>query len=137
MTTNTPFWSKISPRFYLALTLTVVAITVACHKAKNYTWQQVLQTVSCEPRTPQAKAQLGGCPKVADPEHPTPEEVQEYVAYMNKRDALEGTVGPQGFQGPGCMQWQIDPTTGRPAPQKTGKKQGCSNLEQLQNYKLP
>ena len=136
-TTFAPILAQNQPTLCLAVTLTVVAITVACRKAKNYTWQQVLQTVSCEPRTPQAKAQLGGCPKVADLQHQTPEEVQEFVAYMNKKDAIEGTVDSGGFQGPGCLQWQIDPKTGRPMAQKTGKKQGCSNLEQLQNYKLP
>jgi hypothetical protein len=136
-TTTTPFWNNPSPRFCFALTLAAVALSIACNKAKNYTWQQVLRTVSCEPRTPQAKTQLGGCPKVADPDHPTPEETQEYVNYMNRRDALEGTVGPLGFQGPGCLQWRIDPTTRRPAFDRTAKKEGCSNLEQLKNYKLP
>lgn len=137
MTATTPFWNNISPRSCLAATLIATALTAACHKAKNYSWQQVLQTVSCEPRTSQAKAQLGGCPKVADLEHQTPEEVQEFVAYMDKKDAIEGTVDSGGFQGPGCLQWRIDPTTGRPMAQRTGKKLGCSNLEQLQNYKLP
>ena len=137
MTTTTPFWNRISARYCFALTLAAVALSIACHKAKNYTWQQVLRTVSCEPRTSQAKAQLGGCPKVADLQHQTPDEIQEFVAYMNKKDAIEGTVDSGGFQGPGCLQWRIDSATGRPVSQKTGKKEGCSNLEQLQNYKLP
>jgi hypothetical protein len=136
-TTTTPFSNNISRRYCLALTLCVVALSGACHKANNYTWQQVLRTVSCEPRTPQAKAQLGGCPKVADLQHQTPDEIQEFVAYMNKKDAIEGSVDSGGFQGPGCLQWRIDSATGRPVSQKTGKKEGCLNLEQLQNYKLP
>jgi hypothetical protein len=137
MPTTTPCWNKIKLHCCLALTLIAATFTAACHKAKNYTWQQVLPTVTCEPRTPQAKAQLGSCPKVADPQHPTPEEAQEYVDYMNKRDALEGTVGPQGFQGPGCLKWRIDPTSGQPTFDRTTKKEGCSNLNHLQNYKLP
>ena len=40
--------------------LFVIALTPACRKAKNYSWQQVYRTVSCEPRTPQAKTQSRG-----------------------------------------------------------------------------
>ncbi len=117
--------------------LFVIALTPACRKAKNYSWQQVYRTVSCEPRTPQAKAQVGECPKLADLQHPTPDEVREYVDYMNRRDAIEGTVDPRGLEGPGCLQWRIDAATVRPTVTTTGKKEGCSNLQQLQNYKVP
>ncbi len=72
--------------------LFVIALTPACRKAKNYSWQQVYRTVSCEPRTPQAKTQVGDCPKLEDLAHPAPEEVREYVDYMNRRDAVEGTL---------------------------------------------
>jgi len=117
--------------------LFVIVLTPACRKAKNYSWQQVYRTVSCEPKTPQAKAQVGECPKLADLQHPTPEEVREYVDYMNRRDAIEGTVDSRGLNGPGCLQWRIDAATGRPTVTTTGKKEGCSNLQQLQNYKVP
>jgi len=135
--TTTRRRNKIRLHSCLALTLIALSLTAACHKAKNYTWQQVLRTVSCDPRTPQAKTQLGSCPKVADLQHQTPEEVQEFIDYMNKKDVIEGTVDSGGFQGPGCLQWRIDPKTGRPVAHRTGKKVGCSNLEPLQNYKLP
>ena len=120
---------------YAALLL--LFVTAACRKTKNYSWQQVYRTVSCDPRTPQAKAQVGECPKLADLQHPAPEEVREYVDYMNRRDAIEGTVDSGGLEGPGCLQWRIDPATGRPDITGTGKKQGCFNLQPLQNYKVP
>ena len=120
---------------YAALLLLLFA--AACRKTKNFSWQQVYRTVSCEPRTPQAKAQVGECPKLADLQHPTPEEVHEYVDYMNRRDAIEGTLNSGQLEGPGCLQWRIDDTTNRPTVTATGKKEGCSNLQQLQNYKVP
>jgi len=117
--------------------LFVIALIPACRKARNYSWQQVYRTVSCEPRTPQAKTQVGDCPKLADLAHPTPEEVREYVDYMNRRDAVEGTLNSGQLEGPGCLQWRINTTTNRPEVTRTGKKEGCSNLQQLQNYKVP
>ena len=120
---------------YAALLL--LFVTAACRKTKNYSWQQVYRTVSCDPRTPQAKAQVGECPKLSDLQHPTPEEVREYVDYMNRRDAIEGTFDSGQLEGPGCLQWRINAATDRPTVTGTGKKQGCSNLDQLQNYKLP
>ena len=117
--------------------LFVIALAPACRKAKNYSWQQVYRTVSCEPRTPQAKTQLGECPKLADLTHPTPEEAREYVDYMNRRDAVEGTLNSGQLEGPGCLQWRINTTTDRPEVTRTDKKEGCSNLQPLQNYKVP
>jgi hypothetical protein len=121
--------------YYAALFL--IALAPACRKAKNYSWQQVYRTVGCEPRTPQAKTQVGDCPKLADLTHPTPEEAREYVDYMNRRDAVEGTLNSGQLEGPGCLQWRINITTDRPEVTRTGKKEGCSNLQPLQNYKVP
>ena len=124
-------------RLYCYLALLLLVLTAACRKTKNFSWQQVYRTVSCEPRTPQAKTQVGDCPKLADLAHPTTEEVREYVDYMNRRDAIEGTLNSGQLEGPGCLQWRIDATTDRPEVSRTGKKEGCSNLQQLQNYKVP
>jgi len=120
---------------YVALLLLLLA--AACRKTKTFSWQQVYRTVSCEPRTPQTKAQVGECPKLADLQHPTPDEVHEYVDYMNRRDAIEGTLNSGELEGPGCLQWRIDGASGRPTVTATGKREGCSNLQQLQNYKVP
>ncbi len=121
----------------IALSIALSLIAGACHKAKNYSWQQVLRTVGCDPRTAQAKSQLGDCPKVADPQRPTSEEVQEFINYMNRKDALEGTLASGELQAPGCLQWRVDSATGQPTVERTSKKEGCSNAEQLKNYKLP
>ena len=117
--------------------LLLLFLAAACRKTKNYSWQQVYRNASCEPRTSEAKVQVSECPKLADIQHPSPEEVREYVDYMNRRDAIEGTVDSNGLQGPGCLQWRVDPTSGHPTVTRTGKKEGCSNLQPLQNYKVP
>jgi len=129
--------SNRTMQVYWHTALLLLVLTAACRKTKNFSWQQVYRTVSCEPRTPQAKTQVGECPKLADLQHPTPDEVREYVDYMNRRDAIEGTVDSRGLEGPGCLQWRIDAATDRPTVTTTGKKEGCSNLQQLQNYKVP
>ena len=110
---------------------------LACQKEKQYTWKDVLPTSGCDPQTPEARAKLGTCPKVADPQHPTRQEVQEFVVYMNKKDAIEGTMTLGELAQPGCWEWQADPSTDRPALKRTVKKEGCEKLENLKNYKLP
>ena len=120
-----------------ALIATALLAALACHKEKQYTWKDILPTSGCDPRTPVARAKLGTCPKVADPQHPTQQEVQEFVAYMNKKDPIEGTMTLGELAEPGCWEWQADPSTGRPALKRTAKKEGCEKLENLKNYKLP
>lgn len=114
--------------------------TLACSKnadEKHYTWADRLPQSNCEPRTAQAKAQLGGCPKLADPQHPTPEEVRQFVDYMNKKQAIEGTVVMEGLEGPGCINWTVD-ADGQPGMHHTQQKQGCINVEeQLRKYHTP
>ena len=77
-----------------ALRQAIIAVAIlgafACQKEKQYTWKDVLPTSGCDPQTPEARAKLGTCPKVADPQHPTQQEVQEFVVYMNKKDTIEG-----------------------------------------------
>ena len=120
-----------------AFIATALLGAVACHKEKQYTWKDILPTSGCDPRTPEARAKLGSCPKVADPQHPTQQEVQEFVAYMNKKDAIEGTMTLGDLAQPGCWEWRADPSTDRPALKRTAKKEGCEKLENLRKYKLP
>jgi hypothetical protein len=96
-----------------ALIATVLLAALACHKEKQYTWKDILPTSGCDPRTPEARAKLGTCPKVADPQHPTQQEVQEFVAYMNKKDPIEGTMTLGDLAQPGCWSGeQIQAWTG-------------------------
>ncbi len=118
--------------------LTAASAVTACKKQKKYTWRDRLPTAGCDPRTAEAKAKIGACPKLADPKHPTPEEIREFVDYMNKKQEVEGTVATDGLEGPGCVQWRIDPGSGQPTSYHTEKKQGyISYEEQLRNFKLP
>ena len=114
----------------------VLAGSTACKKENKYTWNHRLPLVGCNPRTLDAKAKLGDCPKLSDPQHPRPEEIQQFVDYMNRKDAVEGTVTDQGLNAPGCFQWRID-KYGQPERFRTDKKEGCVSLEPLQRYKLP
>jgi hypothetical protein len=120
--------------------ITFVLLTAACSQGngRKYTWADRLPTSDCQPRTSQAKNALGGCPKMTDPEHPTPDEVREFVNYMNAKQRIEGTVVPQGLEGPGCLQWRVDPSTGQPERYGTGRKQGCISFEDaIKNSNLP
>ena len=116
-------------------------VSTACHQGaeqKKYTWADRLPGADCNPRTANAKAQLGGCPKLADPQHPTSEEEQEFVAYMNKKDVIEGTNMDGAILPPGCYQWGIN--AGQVNLRKVSNEQRCqgSDLEKkLQNYPSP
>jgi len=120
-----------------AIVALVILGALACQNEKQYTWKDVLPTSGCDPRTSEARAKLGTCPKVADPQHLTQQEVQEFVVYMNKKDAIEGTMTLGELAQPGCWEWRADPGTDRPALKRTAKKEGCEKLENLKNYKLP
>lgn len=120
------------------LTLALIIVSTCRQNEKKYTWADRFPQDDCVPRTPQAKAQLAGCPKLADPQHPTPQEAREFVEYMNKKQAIEGTVEMEGLQAPGCVEWRIDPRTGQPSSHHTEQKQGCINTEQqLKKFKIP
>lgn len=110
----------------------------ACAQKKKYTWKDRMPTVDCTPRTAKAKAKLGGCPKLADYQHPTLEEQSEFVDYMNKKNAIEGTIMFGDYYPPGCLKWSVDPTSDVPKSTPI-KKPGCEqNLEKkLRTYKLP
>ena len=120
--------------------LILLALTIACShgRGKKHTWADRLPTSDCQPRTQQARSQLGGCPELEDSEHPTPAEVREFVRYMNRKQEIEGTVVPEGMEGPGCLQWRVNPSTGQPERYGTGRKQGCISLEDaIKNSNLP
>ena len=123
----------------LATAALALIVLSACRKndEKKYTWADRLPQSNCDTRTPEAKAKLGGCPKLADPQHPTPEEVSEFVDYMNKKQAIEGTVVMEGLEAPGCVKWKVD-AYGQPAQYYTEQKQGCINVEeQLRKHHTP
>jgi hypothetical protein len=119
-------------------TLALVATACSHGTTKRSTWADRLPTSDCQPRTRQAQIKLGGCPKLADVQRPTPAEVCEFVNYMNRKQGIEGTLVPEGLDGPGCLQWRVNPSTGRPERYGTGRKQGCVSVEDaINNFKLP
>jgi hypothetical protein len=104
----------------MRLTLcTVFAITLAAcggGQDQQQTWKDRMPNVDCTPRTPRAKAQLGACPTLADYLHPTLAEQSEVVRYLNRKNAIEGTIVFGDYLPPGCLTWSIDPTNDvRPA----------------------
>lgn len=120
--------------------IALVALAAGCSRGnqKKDTWADRLPTANCEPRTQQAKQQIGNCPALASPPHPTPQEVREFVDYMNKKQQIEGTVTHEGLEGPGCLQWRINSANGQPEMYATGKKQGCVSVEDaIKKFKLP
>ena len=124
-----------------AALMVAAVVSTACHQdgtEKKYTWADRLPSADCNPRTPKAKADLGGCPSLTDPQHPTPEEEHEFVTYMNKKDAIEGTNMDGAILPPGCYQWGIN--AGQVNFRKVSNDQHCqgSDLEKkLQNYPSP
>jgi hypothetical protein len=110
----------------------------ACAQKKKYTWRDRMPTVDCEPRTAKAREELGGCPKLADYQHPTLEEQREFVSYMNKKNAIEGTLMFGDYYPPGCLKWSADPTSDVPKSTPI-KKPGCEqDLEKkLRNFSVP
>ncbi len=119
----------------LAAALFALSPLTGCKPEKKYTWADRLPQSDCQPRTADAKAKLGTCPKLADSQHPTTDEVNEFVAYMNKKQQIEGTLETDGLEGPDCINWKVDPS-GQPRSYRTDKKQGCISYGQpLQNFK--
>ncbi|MGH9451055.1 MAG: hypothetical protein ACRD11_11015 [Terriglobia bacterium] len=117
---------------------TAVIVLSACAQKKQYTWADRFPQDDCNPRTAKAKEELGGCPRLADPQHPTLQEKREFVEYMNKKNAIEGTYAGDYYP-PGCWTWSIDSRTGDTTSGPTGMK-GCDkdNLEKkLRNFKIP
>jgi len=128
------------PSSALLMLVVLAALTAGCSRGnqKKYTWADRLPTANCGPRTQQAKQQIGNCPELGDPQHPTPEEVREFVNYMNKKQQIEGTVTNEGLEGPGCLQWRVNPVNGQPEMYATGKKQDCVSVEDaIKKFKLP
>lgn len=121
-----------------AALVTALIVLSACAQKKQYTWADRFPQDDCNPRTVKAKEELGGCPRLADPQHPTLQEKQEFAEYMNKKNAIEGTYAGDYYP-PGCWKWSIDPRTGdlTPAVIKT-KSCDKDNLEKkLRNFKIP
>lgn len=140
MTKDTHSESPIYARAeILCAVLVAAAIALsACQQKKKYTWVDRFPQDDCNPRTAKAKAELGGCPKLADPQHPTLEEKREFVEYMNKKNAIEGTMLDQYYP-PGCWELSLDSETGDITAGPTGMK-SCQkdNLEKkLRNFKIP
>ena len=139
MTRNTYTRSRLYRRAGIFSTaLATVIVLSACAQKKKYTWADRLPAADCNPRTAQAKADLGGCPKLADPQHPTLQEEQEFVTYMNKKDAIEGTDMDGTILPPGCYKWSID--AGGVDVKKVSNNPRCqgSDIEKkLRNFKLP
>jgi hypothetical protein len=78
---------------FLAVVFAAVIVLGACTQKKKYTWADRLPAADCNPRTAKAKAELGSCPELADPQHPTLQEEQQFVSYMNKKNAVEPEFG--------------------------------------------
>lgn len=136
MTRNSYFYRRAA--ILCAAFLVAVILLSACAQKKKYTWADRFPQDDCNPRTAKARAELGGCPRLADPQHPTLEEKREFVEYMNKKNAIEGTYAGDYYP-PGCWKWSIDPNTGDATSGPTGMK-SCEkdNLEKkLRDFKIP
>lgn len=123
--------------FGTAILMAAILLT-ACAQRKKYTWADRLPAADCNPRTAKARAALGGCPKLADPQHPTLKEEQQFVTYMNKKDAIEGTQMVGTILPPGCYKWDIE--YGQVHSKKVSndpKCQGPDLEKRLRNFKLP
>src|SRR5579875_4069727 len=137
MTRNTNTGSRRAGSCCAAF-LAAVIVLGACSQKSKYTWADRLPHADCNPRTAQAKAELGGCPKLADPQHPTLQEEQQFVSYMNKKDAIEGTDMDGRIVPSGCYKWFID--VGGVDLKKVSNDARCQgpDLEKsLRNFKLP
>jgi len=125
-------------KVFSAATFAIVLAATACHHGKQYTWADRFPQDDCNPRTARAKEQLGACPKLADPQHPTQKETQEFVDYMNRKNAIEGTMLLADYYPPGCWKWSVNPNTGNVDSGPTAKKDCGQNLEQkLRNSSVP
>jgi hypothetical protein len=118
-----------------------VLLLAACHSyGKTYTWANRLPSADCNPRTAKARAELGGCPKLTDPQHPTLQEVHVFVNYMNKKDAIEGTEIDGRIEPPGCNKWSIDPASGQlkfASTRNSERCQGKSLEKSIRTFKIP
>ena len=126
----------------MKLTLcTVLAITLAACGGghdQQYTWKDRMPTVDCGPRTPQAKAELKGCPKLADFQHPTLAEQREIVRYLNRKNQIEGTIDFTQYFPPGCYTWTVDPTSDVPKGHPQHSAECHNNLEEkLRDFNIP
>lgn len=134
--TGNDFWRRAG---IFGASLAVIALVLSgCAQKKKYTWADRLPHADCNPRTAKAKAELGACPKLADAQHPTFQEQQEFVTYMNKKDAIEGTDMGGVILPPGCYKWSID--QGQVNSKKISNSPRCegSDLEKnLRHFKLP
>jgi hypothetical protein len=123
---------------FLAAVFAAVIVLGSCTKKKKYTWADRLPAADCNPRTAKAKAELGGCPELADPQHPTLQEEQQFVSYMNKKDAIEGTEMDGTILPPGCYKWDIE--YGRVHSKKVSNDPKCQGPDlgkKLRTFKLP
>ncbi len=121
-----------------ASVIAVVLTITACHQGKKYTWADRFPQDDCNPRTAKAREELGSCPKLGDPQQPTLQEKHEFVDYMNKKNAIEGTILLGDYYPPGCWKWSVDPNTQDINSEPTGKKECGQNLgKKLRNYKIP
>ncbi|MGA2987204.1 MAG: hypothetical protein ABSG32_25700 [Terriglobia bacterium] len=123
------------------LLCTVFAITLAAcggGQDNHQTWKDRMPTVDCTPRTPQAKAELKACPKLADYLHPTRAEQREIVGYLNRKNQIEGTIDFTQYFPPGCYTWTFDPTSDVPKGHPQHSAECHNNLqEKLRDFNIP
>lgn len=118
--------------------IVAVILLAGCRQGKKYTWADRFPQDDCNPRTARAKEELGGCPKLADPKRPKLQEEREFVTYMNKKNAIEGTILLGTYYPPGCWRWSVNPSTQAIDSGPTGKKDCGQNLEKkLRNFSVP
>jgi hypothetical protein len=139
MRPNTHTGSALSWQAGVFAAATLAAILLAgCHRGKKYTWADRFPQDDCNPRTAKAKEELGGCPKLTDPQRPTPQEKQKFVTYMNRKNSIEGTILLGSYYPPGCWNWSVNPNTRDIDSGPTGKKNCGQNLEKkLRNFSVP
>ena len=120
---------------------TVFAITLAAcggGQDNHQTWKDRMPNVDCTPRTPEAKAELKACPKLADSQHPTLAEQREIVGYLNRKNQIEGTIDFGEYYPPGCAAWTLDPANGVPKITPTySAKCGNNFQERLREFNIP
>jgi len=123
-------------RIAICAALTTIAFA-ACSRQQQ-SWKDRMPATDCEPRTARAKAELGPIPKLAHFEHPTLAEQQEIVRYLNRKNAIEGTVDFGDYYPPGCATWSVNPDGDVPKVNPI-RKPGCGNdLEQkLRDFNIP
>lgn len=126
----------------MKLTLcTVLAVTLAvCSRGhdQQHTWKDRMPAVDCGPRMPEAKAELTGCPKLADFQHPTLAEQRKIVSYLNRKNQIEGTIDFGEYFPPGCATWSLDPAKGVPKITPTYSAHCGNNFQdKLRDFNIP